>query len=114
MSKPITLDSLDRDELLMLAHTGFWSQRDLVSARHRVASRRYLTALDESHAAWDRWFAASDSRRKAFEAHDDRAIIKAMEGELAAEAARDRAEAKVRRLDALRDRLWKLCEELSQ
>jgi len=111
--KPLTLDDLDREELLALARECcLVHQRDLVWARYQVASRRARAARDESDAAWDRWLRAADGRSKAFAAGDDRAIIKAMEAELAAEAARDRAEAKVRRLEVLKEQLYKIHQEL--
>lgn len=114
MSKPITLDDLDRDELLALARHGLWSQRDLVWAQYEVSSLRARTAREASYLAWDRWCAACIARSQAFEAGRDRAIVKAMEAEIAASAAKDRADSKARRLEARKDRLWKLYEELPQ
>jgi len=129
-TRMITIDDLDRDELLNLLHRiGLWRPADLVWAQWEVASHRwqaawaeYMRLGDVAHEAVMASIAATDALATA--ARDPAANIKTLArlrrasiaASTVAEQARDRedrARAKANRLARRQEALYALHRELS-
>jgi len=128
--RPVTLDDLDRDELLHLVrHIGLWRPADLVMAqrdaardRWRVAWDEYMRLGDAAHEAAMASVAATKALVDACRdpAGDMKAVCRLRRAAVAASAAagqardrEDRAKAKAERIDRRRAALRALYQELT-
>jgi len=127
--RPVTLDDLDRDELLHLVRNlGPWPEAALIWAQ-------WLAACDRRRLAWDAYQQAFDAAREAFDAWLDagqahgaalhalastrtldrlsRAYNAADRRRIDADAAQRRAKAKVDRAARREDALYARYQELT-
>jgi len=122
--KPVTLDDLNRDELLSLAQShGLWLESDLVWAQWMVASARALKAQDAVVTFLGQIGPAAKAFDAAHKEFDPQASVQKMDRALkkieVARAEYRRVEAEYSRLSAKAgwcqrraNRLYRLYEEL--
>lgn len=121
--RPVTIDDLDRDELLRLIHGEciiyseaalIWAQWEVACERWRAAWATYRRASEAGHAAWDAWIATGDAYDDALRARAsarsklanlERAHDAAKQRLTEARAAEARAKAKADRIERRRDML---------